>query len=128
MGNARKVPPGRPPIAIAAAESMLLTNGHLVLAGLSLSMLSFGRTASSGRATPVLFGLLDFIRSDTMACFNKHGFCSLSVTEKRQRLEPVTGSVSFSVAIQKRTRPDSFLTVLMANKPQRGCLTDWSNR
>ena len=30
------------PIAIAAAESMLLTNGHSVLAGLSLFMLSFG--------------------------------------------------------------------------------------
>ena len=42
MGDARKVPPGRPPIAIAAAESMLLTNGHSVLVGLSLSMLSFG--------------------------------------------------------------------------------------
>ena len=42
MGDARTVPPGRPPIAIAAAESMLLTNGHSVLAGLSLFMLSFG--------------------------------------------------------------------------------------
>jgi len=42
MGGARKVPPDRPPIAIAPAESMLLKVSHSVLAGPGLSMLIFG--------------------------------------------------------------------------------------
>jgi len=71
----------------------------------------------------VLFGLLDFRWSDSTVCFNKHGFSSLFVTETRQRLWSRTrASVSFSVAIQKRTCPDSFPTVLMASSRSKVAL------